>query len=145
LEWQYAAQTPACNEWPWKQKKPITRREEPVTNTLSVFKIEGIEPGYCNPGNGKMDPVAKYPKGANPYGLQDLVGSVWQLTNDLYQNGRYQYLMMKGGSYFNPSSSWWYVQGGPRELHYRQHLLRVSQGFERNATVGFRCVKDVVF
>jgi formylglycine-generating enzyme required for sulfatase activity len=26
--------------------------------------------------------------------------------------------------------------------HYRQYLLRVSQGFERNATVGFRCVKD---
>jgi len=50
--------------------------------------------------------------------------------------------MMKGGSYYNPGSSWWYVQGGPRELHYRQMLLRVSEGFERNATVGFRCVKD---
>jgi formylglycine-generating enzyme required for sulfatase activity len=145
LEWQYAAQTPACSEWPWKQKKPITRREEPVTNTLSVFKIEGIEPGYCNPGNGKMDPVGSYPKGANPYGLQDLTGSVWQLTNDSYISGSYRYILMKGGSYFNPSSSWWYVQGGPRELHYRQHLLRVSQCFERNATVGFRCVKDVVF
>lgn len=49
---------------------------------------------------------------------------------------------MKGGSYYNPTSSWWYVQGGPRELDYRQYLLRVSQGFERNSTVGFRCVKD---
>jgi len=45
-------------------------------------------------------------------------------------------------NYFNPSSSWWYVQGGPRPLTYRQFLLRVSPGFERNATVGFRCVKD---
>ena len=142
LEWQYAAQTPACNEWPWKQKQPIVRKEEQVTNTLTVFKIEGILPGSCNPGNGKPDPVGSYPKGANPYGLQDLVGCVWQLTNDVYANGSYQYILMKGGSYFNPSSSWWYVQGGPRELHYRQFLLRVSEGFERNATVGFRCVKD---
>ena len=49
---------------------------------------------------------------------------------------------MKGGSYFYPSSSWRYVQGGPRPLTYRQYLLRVSPDFERNARVGFRCVKD---
>ena len=105
--------------------------------------MEGIDSSVCNLGNGKLYAVGKYPQGANPYGLQDLVGSVWQLTNDLYMNGSYRYIIMKGGSYFKPSSSWWYVQGGPRELHYRQHLLRVSQGFERNATVGFRCVKDM--
>ncbi|MEI7829652.1 MAG: formylglycine-generating enzyme family protein [Prolixibacteraceae bacterium] len=142
IEWQYAAQTTAGNEWPWKQKKSILRKEEAVTNTLTVFKIEGIGKDYCNPGNGKLYPVGSYPKGANPYGLQDLVGCVWQLTNDLYASGSYRYILMKGGSYFNPSSSWWYVQGGPRELHYRQFLLRVSEGFERNATVGFRCVQD---
>ncbi|MFM1755505.1 MAG: hypothetical protein RL621_409, partial [Bacteroidota bacterium] len=32
------------------------------------------------------------------------------------------------------------VQAGPRELTYAQYLLRVSQGFERNSTVGFRCM-----
>jgi len=143
LEWQYAAQTPACSEWPWKQKQKIRRTEEAVTNTLTVFKITGIDPRRCNPGDGKRYPVGSYPKGANPYGLQDLVGCVWQLTNDLYINGSYRYMIMKGGSCFNPSSSWWYVQGGPRELHYRQFLLRVSPGFERNGTVGFRCVKEM--
>lgn len=59
-----------------------------------------------------------------------------------YMSGSYRFIIMKGGSYYKPSSSWWYVQGGPRELNYRQMLLRVSPGFERNATVGFRCVKD---
>ena len=142
IEWQYAAQTSAGNEWPWKQTTPVTRKNQFVTGTLTVSNIEGIDSSFCNLGDGKLYPVGKYPKGANPYGLQDLVGSVWQLTNDLYMNGSYRYIMMKGGSYFKPSSSWWYVQGGPRELHYRQSLLRVSQGFERNATVGFRCVKD---
>lgn len=143
IEWQYAAQTPSGNDWPWKQTNPVTRKNQFVTETLTVSNIEGIDSSLCNLGDGKLYPVGKYPLGANPYGLQDLIGSVWQLTNDLYMNGSYRYIMMKGGSYFKPSSSWWYVQGGPRELHYRQFLLRVSQGFERNATVGFRCVKDV--
>jgi len=142
-EWQYAAQTPDMNEWPWKQKKPVKRVEQVITGTLTVSSLEGISPSMCNPGDGQLYPVGKYPKGANSFGLQDLVGCVWQLTNDVYSSGSYTYIILKGGSYFKPSSSWWYVQGGPRELHYRQMLLRVSQGFERNATVGFRCVKDV--
>jgi formylglycine-generating enzyme required for sulfatase activity len=112
-----------------------------VTESLTVTSIEGIDSSLCNLGDGKLCPVGKYPKGTNPYGLQDLVGCVWQLTNDVYMSGSYRYIILKGGSYFKPSSSWWYVQSGPRELHYRQFLLRVSQGFERNGTVGFRCVK----
>ena len=76
----------------------------------------------------------------HPNGLLDLVGSVWQLTKDKYRSGSYEYIIMKGGSYFKPSGSWWYVQAGPRELTYAQYLLRVSQSFERNSTVGFRCI-----
>ena len=142
IEWQYAAQTSALNEWPWKQQAPVTRKEEKITETLTVISIEGIDSARCNLGNGKLYPVGRYAAGVNPNGLYDLVGSVWQLTHDEYISGSYRYIIMKGGSYFKPSSSWWYVQGGPRELHYRQMLLRVSQGFERNGTVGFRCVAD---
>lgn len=142
VEWQYAAQTPNGNEWPWRQRKPVTRQEQEVNETLTVSNLVGIEPGMCNLGDGKPYPVGSFRKGVNPFGLLDLVGCVWQLTDDVYESGSYGYAIMKGGSYFKPSSSWWYVQGGPRELHYRQYLLRVSPGFERNSTVGFRCVKD---
>lgn len=142
MEWQYAAQTEKGNEWPWIQKKPVSRIEDFITNTLSVWKLEGIEPDRCNLGDGSLYPVGKYPKGKNAYGLQDLVGCVWQLTNDVYDNTSYRYVMVRGGSYFLPSSSFWYIQGGPRELYFRQYLLRVSPSFERKATVGFRCVKD---
>jgi formylglycine-generating enzyme required for sulfatase activity len=144
MEWQYAAQTEKCNEWPWVQKKPVRRQEQFVTNTLSVWKLEGIEPDRCNTGDGALYPVGKYSKGKNAYGLYDLVGCVWQLTSDVYDNTSYRYVMVKGGSYFLPSSSYWYLQGGPRELNFRQYLLRVSPSFERKATVGFRCVKDIV-
>ncbi|MBC7851731.1 MAG: SUMF1/EgtB/PvdO family nonheme iron enzyme, partial [Chitinophagaceae bacterium] len=143
IEWQYAAQTDQLNEWPWEQRKPVTRREEVITESLTVTSIAGIDSAVCNLGDGKLYPVGKYKKGANPFGLEDLVGCVWQLTNDEYITGNYKYVLLKGGSYFKPSSSWWYVQSGPRELHYRQFLLRVSPGFERNGTVGFRCVRDV--
>lgn len=142
LEWQYAAQAGSTREWPWDQQVPVQWTTQVITNTLTVRRPVGIDSAVANLGNGKLYPVGSYPKGVNTLGLYDLVGCVWQLTNDVYQSGSYRYVMMKGGSYFNPSSSWWYVQGGPRPLPYRQYLLRVSPGFERNATVGFRCVKD---
>ncbi|MCE5174921.1 MAG: SUMF1/EgtB/PvdO family nonheme iron enzyme [Bacteroidales bacterium] len=144
MEWQYAAQTDQGNEWPWIQKTPVKREEEFITNTLSVWKLKGIDENRCNLGNGLLYPVGKYPKGRNPYGLYDLVGCVWQLTSDVYDNTTYRYIMVKGGSYFLPTSSFWYVQGGPRELNFRQYLLRVSPSFERKSTVGFRCVKDAL-
>lgn len=142
LEWQYAAQTEDLRPWPWTREDTIQREEEFVTNTLTVSRLKGVDSIYCNPGNGTLDDVEIYPNGMNPFGLYDLVGSVWQLTQDMYDNGSNTFVIMKGGSYFNPGSSWWYVQGGPRPLHYRQMLLRISRGFERNATVGFRCIMD---
>lgn len=144
MEWQYAAQTETGNQWPWMQKTPVTREEEVITNTLSVWKLKGIDSTRCNLGDGALYPVGKYKKGKNPYGLYDLVGCVWQLTNDVYDNTTYRYIMVRGGSYFLPTSSFWYLQGGPRELNFRQYLLRVSPSFERKATVGFRCVKDAL-
>ncbi len=141
IEWQYAAQTPDLREWPWAKDAAIKRERQIVTNTLTVSKLQ-VDSSLCNTGDGNLYPVGSYPKGANPYGLEDLVGCVWQLTNDIYDNGTNYFGILKGGGYFLPASSWWYVEGGPRELTYSQKLLRLSPGFERNATVGFRCVKD---
>lgn len=141
-EWQYAASAGDGRDWPWDPNLKVSKRKELVTNTLTVEHLDGLEAEYCNLGNGVLDAVGSHPKGRNPWGLEDLVGSVWQMTLDRYDNGTYQMVLLKGGSYYKPSSSWWYVQGGPRETHYRQMLLRLSPGFERNETVGFRCVVD---
>lgn len=141
LEWQYAAQTQDHRKWPWDLNATYEREETVVTETLTVSKFS-IDSQYCNTGDGFLYPVGKYPKGENPYGLSDLVGSVWQLCQDIYDNGSQYFGILKGGSYFLPANSWWYVEGGPRELTYTQKLLKVSPGFERNATVGFRCVAD---
>jgi hypothetical protein len=34
------------------------------------------------------------------------------------------------------------VQGGPWQVDKHQMLLMLSPGYDRNSTVGFRCVKD---
>ena len=141
-EWQYAAQTPKELSWPWGSSQNVKESQKRITGTLKTRSYKEIDSTLTNPGNGTLDPVGSYPKGANPYGLEDLVGSVWEMMNDLYNSGSYSYVMLKGGGYYKPTSSWWYVEGGPRKLTYRQIWVRLSPGFERNATVGFRCVKD---
>lgn len=121
-EWQLAAQGTDGRLWPWGNEFHGTK---------------------CNNAFERPTPVDAFTKGQSPYGVMDLVGNVWQITNDIYNNGIYYFLIMRGGSYYKPTSSWWYVQGGPQSLDKTQMLLLVSPGFDRNATVGFRCVRDL--
>ena len=121
-EWQLAAQGTDGRLWPWGNEFHGTK---------------------CNNAFERPTPVDAFTKGQSPYGVMDMVGNVWQLTNDIYDNGIYYFIIMRGGSYYKPTSSWWYVQGGPQSLDKTQMLLLVSPGFDRNATVGFRCVRDI--
>jgi formylglycine-generating enzyme required for sulfatase activity len=121
-EWQLAAQGPYKRKWPWGDEFHGT---------------------YCNNSFDRLTPVDAFTKGQSPYGAIDMVGNVWQMTNDMYFNGTNYFTVIRGGSYYKPESSWWYVQGGPQSLDKTQILLMVSPGFDRSPTVGFRCVRDI--
>jgi iron(II)-dependent oxidoreductase len=121
-EWQLAAQGPDKRKWPWGDEFHGT---------------------YCNNSFDRPTPVDAFSKGQSPYGAIDMVGNVWQMINDMYFNGNNYFTVIRGGSYYNPESSWWYIKGGPQSLDKTQILLMVSPGFDRSATVGFRCVKDI--
>jgi formylglycine-generating enzyme required for sulfatase activity len=121
IEWQYAAQGADGRKYPWGSDFDSTR---------------------CNNSLGRTTPVDAYPMGKSPFGVMDLIGNVWQLTNDVYDNGSYYLGIIRGGSYYNPTASVWYIKGGPQPADNPQILLMVSPGFDRSATVGFRCVKD---
>jgi iron(II)-dependent oxidoreductase len=121
-EWQLAAQGPDKRKWPWGNEFHGT---------------------YCNNAFDRPTPVDAFSKGQSPYGAMDMVGNVWQMTNDMYFNGTNYFTVIRGGSYYRPDSSWWYIQGGPQPLDKTQVMLLVSPGFDRSSTVGFRCVKDI--
>lgn len=121
-EWQLAAQGTDSRLWPWGNE---------------------FHGALCNNSFGRSTPVDAFSKGQSPYGVMDMVGNVWQMTADMYFNGINYMSIIRGGSYYKPESSWWYVQGGPQQLDKTQMLLMVSPGFDRSSTVGFRCVKDI--
>ncbi|HPJ60649.1 MAG TPA: SUMF1/EgtB/PvdO family nonheme iron enzyme [Bacteroidales bacterium] len=121
-EWQLAAQGTDGRLWPWGNNFHGTN---------------------CNNAFGRPTPVDAFPKGQSQSGVMDLVGNVWQMTNDMYFNGSNYFTVIRGGSYYNPDSSWWYIKGGPQSLDRTQIMLLVSPGYDRSPTVGFRCVKDV--
>jgi formylglycine-generating enzyme required for sulfatase activity len=123
VEWQYAAQGTDGRKYPWGNQFDSTR---------------------CNRSLGRTTPVSDYPTGKSPFGVADLIGNVWQLTNDVYDNGSFYFGIIRGGSYYDPIASVWYIKSGPQPVDNPQILLMVSPALDRNATVGFRCVKDAM-
>jgi formylglycine-generating enzyme required for sulfatase activity len=103
-------------------------------------------------------PVAQFP--ANPYGLYDMAGNVWQWTSDWYRPDYYQQLASAGGVARNPQgpeSSYdpsepgqpKKVQRGGSFLCTDQYCSRYIVGTRGKGEVstgtnhlGFRCVRD---
>ncbi len=71
-EWEKAARGTDGRLYPWGSELPDEKR--------------------CNSGNHERGttPVGKYPAGASPYGLLDMVGSVWQWTSSLERSYPYR-------------------------------------------------------
>ena len=120
-EWQYAAGASDGRSWPWG-----TQWDQARTNA----------------GGQGPDEVDAHPGGASPYGVEDLVGNVWQLTQSLMDNGSHLLVMLRGGSWYRPPKGRWWVPGGPRKITENYPLPLAGPAMNRLATVGFRCVKD---
>lgn len=121
-EWQYAAQGTGMLKYPWGNVMDSTK---------------------CNYNLNHPTPVGRFPEGASPFRVEDLIGNVWQLTGDIYSNGSYCFTVIRGGSHYHPTTSIWYVTGGPLPADHPEMLLLIGPGLDRNATVGFRLVKDM--
>lgn len=122
-EWQHAAQGPDALTYPWG-------------NTDDPARRNGGE-------RGGTTPVRAYPEGRSPFGVLDLCGNVWELTESEHSDGRNRFLLLKGGSFYRAQGSLWYFDGGPQPNRHLAKMLRFWPGVDRCATVGFRCAADL--
>ena len=87
------------------------------------------------------EPVtAHVPAGDSIFAVSDLVGNVWQYTDE-FQDEHSRYVILRGGSNCRPSgSSWYFLQA--KELNKHKKYFLFDDRYERAGTVGFRCLVD---
>lgn len=123
-EWQYAAQGTDGRTYPWG-------------NTWNADAVPIPDKGRTMRG---PDAVDAHPQGASPFGVMDLVGNVWQWTEE-FLDEHTRGGIVRGGSYYQPQGSIWYF---PQAYKLGEHgkLLMTSPSMDRSAALGFRCVQD---
>merc|ERR1711964_309579 len=96
--------------------------------------------GNTNPG---PEPVtAHVPLGDSPFGVSDLVGNVWQYTDE-FQDEHSKAVILRGGSNYRPAGSDWYFPQA-LELYKHNKYFLFDDSYERAGTIGFRCVVDAI-
>jgi formylglycine-generating enzyme required for sulfatase activity len=123
-EWQYAAQGTDGRTYPWGN--PWNANAVPVPNKSRTMR--------------GPDAVDAHPQGASPFGVMDLVGNVWQWTEE-FQDEHTRGGILRGGSYYQPQGSIWYF---PQAYKLNEHgkLLMMAPSMDRAGGLGFRCVQD---
>ena len=123
-EWQLAAQGEEGHVYPWGNEWLASAVPTPDTTRT----MRG------------PDDVDAHPAGVSAAGVMDLVGNVWQWTDE-YQDEHTRAAVLRGGSYYQPQGSKWYF---PQAYRNDQHgkLLLMAESYDRAATLGFRCVMD---
>jgi len=123
-EWQYAAQGTDGRLFPWGKKEDKQR-------------VPPFEQGREQRPPTDAD---AFPNGASPFGVLDLVGNVWQWTDE-FRDEHTRAAILKGGSYYRPEKSHWYFPQA-RQLNQHGKYLLLAPSIDRSATIGFRCVMD---
>lgn len=151
-EWELAARGMEVRTYPWGEGAPTADR----LNAAGIELAEQLPPRCRTRGEAtsmyeRSDgfpftaPVGSFPAGSSPFGIVDLSGNVMEWTADWY--GPYpggtsphsggpaagQQRVIRGGSWLSHLPGW--VTGTDRAR---------AVPSDRNSTVGFRCVRDVV-
>jgi len=87
------------------------------------------------------DDVDAHPSGASVYGVEDLVGNVYQWTNEFIDDHT-RAALVRGGNYYHPQGSGWYFRES-YELYKHGKYLLMAPSIDRSKGIGFRCVADL--
>ena len=123
-EWQYAAQGSDERVYPWG-------------NAWSDAAVPKPDRGRELTGPEAVD---AHPGGASPFGVMDLVGNVWQMTDE-FEDQHTRALVLRGGSYYQAQNSHWYFPQAYKLGEHGKYLL-MAPSKDRAGTMGFRCVMD---
>ena len=155
-EWQYAAQGNDGRLYPWGNCD-----WEPKPNPMAgaATSVSAPAPVTVTPCNWGPDPrnapapitdhgrimgpasdVDAHPNGASPFGVMDMVGNVWQWTDE-YVDEHTRAAILRGGSHYRPAGSIWYFPEAYKNIQHGK-LLLMGPSYDRSGAVGFRCVKD---
>lgn len=123
-EWQYAAEGSDGRNFPWG----------------NTWQPEAVPVPDRSRNLRPPDDVNAHPQGKSAFGVEDMVGNVWQWTDE-YQDEHTRAAILRGGSYYSPQGSKWYF---PRALNLHEHgkYLLMAPSEDRAGTLGFRCVVD---
>jgi len=141
-------------DWPAAPRPPA----DPWGNNWDPSRLPPRATGTVRP---PPPDVGSVPAGDTPSGVKDLMGLVWQWTDEFADDHTRAGLVRGGGPYYAPTGyephdgNWYFPSySGPLPLPpytsgvvsvtLRTHgkLLLMSPSYDRHGTVGFRCVAD---
>ncbi len=147
-EWEFATRGSDGRKYPWGDEPPTTG------NLLNACGKECLAWGKKNnedvsamyaadDGWPTTAPVGSFPKGASPFGLQDVVGNVWEWASDWYApygpgvqvdptGGSGTERVLRGGAWNGSDPGW-----------VRPTYRFKSQPSLRSHGIGFRCARDM--
>ena len=124
-EWQYAGQGTDGRSYSWGN----SWRSEFVAASVKGRHLPALPA------------VGQNPEGASPFGVEDMVGLVWQWTDE-YVDTHMRTAVLRGGSFYQPQGSSWYFPQAYKLSEHGKYLL-MSPGKDRAGAIGFRCVRDL--
>ena len=123
-EWQYAAQGTDGRIYPWG----------------GTWQADAVPVPSHERILNEADNVDAHPSGASPFGVMDMVGNVWQWTDE-YTDEHTRAGILRGGSHYQPIGSIWYFSLAYRNDEHGK-LLLMAPSYDRSGTLGFRCAED---
>ncbi|KAJ8599555.1 hypothetical protein CTAYLR_007120 [Chrysophaeum taylorii] len=123
-EWQRAAQGPTPSVYPWGDE----------------WDDDAVPPRDHGFTMSPPPDVGTHPSGQSPEGVNDLVATIWQWSDEFCDDHTCR-AIIRGGSTYRPLGAPWYLPHAYRNDEQQTYLL-FSDALDRSAAIGFRCVAD---
>jgi formylglycine-generating enzyme required for sulfatase activity len=141
-EWEYAARAGTDTVYHWGEDPSRLCENANGADTRALEHYPGFSVNQCDDGFVRTSPVGTYP--ANPWGIQDLYGNVWEWVEDCW-NDSYNDAPTNGGAWQTGDCARRGFRGGgygdiPRFA--RSTLRNRSEAEHRKDDIGFRLVVD---